>query len=91
MRRRAPTISYRTDVAEGRPPLGAILMGDGPRVRRAYRIMAAHRVNARVPAVNTVTWKLTVERMSAAAGRAEIEAGVPWQTIVWDSRSKRRS
>lgn len=95
MRRRAPTISYRTDESDGRPPLGAILMGTGPRVRRAYRILVARRVKSsswRVGSgLGTVTWKLTVERMSAAAGRDEIAAGVPWRSIVWDKRSRRRA
>lgn len=37
-----------------------------------------------------ITWKLTVERMSAERGRAEIADGTPWQPIVWDKRKRRR-
>jgi hypothetical protein len=89
--RRAPVISYRMPASDGPPPIGAILMGDGPRVRRSYRILSARRVNSRVNPFSEVTWKLTVERMSLAAGRDEIAAGMPWRTIVWDKRERRRA
>ena len=31
--RREPTIRYRLPLVDGQPEIGAILMGDGPRVR----------------------------------------------------------
>lgn len=87
-RRRMPTIRYRCPTIEGGPMAGHIVMGDGPRVRRAYRVLAAVKTRAGLPALGCCTWRLSVEPMSATAGRAEIEAGVPRWGIVWDVRRK---
>lgn len=81
-------IRYRCPASHGEPPIGAIVMGDGARVRRAYLVMRAVRCRG-TPALGSVTWRLTVERMSAAAGRYHIECGAPHWTIVWDSRAPR--
>ncbi len=86
---RVPTISYRCPAEEGAPSPGIILMGDGPRVRRAYRVLSARRTKSAVVGLGIVTWKLRVEPMSAAAGRDEIDAGVPWWHIHWDRRDRR--
>lgn len=88
--RRLPTICYRTPAASGPPLIGAILMGEGKRVRRAYRIISATKVKSRVVRLGVVSWKLRVEPISAAEGRDEIAAGMPWQTIQWDKRERRR-
>lgn len=85
------TIRYRCPVEDGSPAMGHILMGEGPRVRRAYRVLLVKQVRAGWLLDNgdgtfSATWKLTVEPMSAAAGREEIEAGTPCWGIKWDSR-----
>lgn len=95
-RRGPPVIRYRLPADCGPVPIGAILMGTGPRVRRAYRILSAQQVRPgwfRHDGCGgyEVTWKLTVEPMSAEAGRAEIAAGMPHRSIVWDKREKRRA
>jgi hypothetical protein len=84
-----PTIRYRCPAAEGGPSPGVILMGDGPRVRRAYRVLSAARTKSAIVGFGVVTWKLRVEAMSVAAGRDEIAAGVPWWCIYWDRRERR--
>jgi hypothetical protein len=89
LRRGPPMIRYRCSVAEGQPPPGTILMGDGQRVRRAYRILGATAVRNGLPMIGFVTWKLAVEPMPAERGREEIEAGVPHWTIVWHRRAKK--
>lgn len=92
---RAPTISYRCSPEDGNPSPGHILMGEGPRVRRAYRVLTIRQVRPgwlrREGDQWLATWKLTVEPMSAERGRDEIAAGVPAWGIKWDSRSKRRN
>jgi hypothetical protein len=85
---RAPTIRYRCPATDGEPFPGLILMGDGPRVRRAYRVLSTRRSKSGLAALGIVTWKLTVEPMSAAAGREEIATGVPAWSIKWDSRKR---
>lgn len=80
---------YRVPLDLGPPPVGAILMGEGPRVRRAYRILAAVKTKSSTAALGICTWKLMVESMSAATGREEIDAGSPHWSIVWDRRSRR--
>lgn len=85
---RAATIRYRVPAIEGTPSPGAILMGDGPRVRRAYRILSAISTKSRPIGLGVVTWKLKVEPMSASTGRQEIEAGTPHWSIKWDSRKR---
>jgi hypothetical protein len=67
---------------------GHILMGVGPRVRYAYRVLGARQANG-VPALGMATWRLQVERMSAAAGREEIGHGVPFWSIKWDARRRK--
>jgi hypothetical protein len=84
--RRAPIIRYRCHSTEDAPSPGTILMGEGKRVRRAYRILSATRTRNSAPMLGAVTWKLSVEPMSAAKGREEIDAGHPWWPIVWDRR-----
>lgn len=95
-RRRAPTISYRLPADELSPPIGSILMGDGPRVRRAYRILTVRQVRPGWLRHDgrggyEITWKLAVEPMSAERGRQEIAGGTPHRTIVWDKRERRRA
>jgi hypothetical protein len=65
-------------------------MGDGPRVRRGYRILAATRTKGSLPAFGVATWKLHVEPMAKARALAEVEAGAPHWNIVWDRRERRR-
>lgn len=84
-----PTISYRCPIEYGAPLMGTIVMGRGPRTRCAYRVLGARKVRSAVVAIGVVTWKLAVERMSAAAGREEIDAGAPFWSIKWDKRRKR--
>lgn len=86
---RAPTIRYRCPAAGDDPFPGLILMGNGPRVRRAYRVLNARKTTSVVVGLGICTWKLTVEPMSAAAGREEIDADTPAWTIKWDSRKRR--
>lgn len=88
---RQPTISYRCPTAHGNPSPGHILMGEGPRVRRAYRVLSIRQVRGGLIALGCATWKLTVEPMSADAGRREVEAGTPRWGIKWDSRKKGRA
>ena len=85
-RGRHPVIRYRCQDTHGGPEPGHIIMGDGPRVRRAYRILGAERTRSKAIGLGTVTWKLAVEPMSAARGREEIAAGAAHWTIVWDRR-----
>lgn len=88
-RHRIPTLRYRAPFIDGAPPVGAIVMGNGPRVRRAYRILLATKTKSSLVGLGVCTWKLLVEPMSAAAGRDEIDAGAPHWEIVWDKREKR--
>jgi hypothetical protein len=67
-----------------------ILMGEGPRVRRAYRVIEARRVKG-IAALGIATWSIAVEPMSAAAGRAERDAGAVVWSIQWDRRARRRT
>ena len=85
---RTPTLRYRCPAADGPPPMGCILMGHGPRVRRGYRVLAASRAKSGVPALGVVTWRLAVESMAAQRARGEIEAGAPHWEIVWDRRRR---
>jgi hypothetical protein len=85
-RRRQPALRYRCPVTEGEPTPGTILMRDGPRARRAYRVLSSKRVRHSMPMMGYATWRIFVEPMSAAAGREEIDAGHPWWTIAWDRR-----
>lgn len=61
-------------------------MGDGRRVRRAWRILSATKTKTTLPGLGVCTWKLQVEPMSAASGRSEIEDGAPYWRIKWDKR-----
>lgn len=79
------TLRYRAPAVLIAPPPGAILMGEGPRVKRAYCVLGSRRAKG-VAALGIATWALTVEPMSAARGRDEIAAGAPHWSIVWDRR-----
>lgn len=83
-----PAIRYRCPAAHGAPAPGHIIMGDGPRTRRAYRVLSLRRAKGQA-ALGVATWRVAVEPMSAAAGRSEIEAGTPHWSIKWDNRSRR--
>lgn len=87
--RAARTIRYRCPAIDGMPLPGEIVMGDGPRTRRAYRILGAKKVSG-PPALGVSQWRLTIEAMSAAAGVAEIEAGARHWSIAWDARRHTR-
>jgi hypothetical protein len=65
-------------------------MGEGARVRRAYRVLGAGQTRNGLIALDFVTWNIIVEPMSAASGREQIAAGIPHWDIVWDSRKPRR-
>jgi hypothetical protein len=84
--RRPPTIRYRSPVAAGAPSPGDLIMGDGPRTRRAYRVLTVRKARKALPALGCATWVLTVEPMSIARGREEHAAGTPAWTIKWDAR-----
>jgi hypothetical protein len=86
-RRKQPTIRYRTPAADGPPPLGCILMGDGPRARRAYRVLGSVRCRG-VAAVGIATFRLSVEPMSVTRGREEVAAGAEHWLIFWDRRKR---
>lgn len=86
---RIPTLRYRCPLSEGSPAIGTILMGEGPRVRRAYRVLSATRSKSCLVGLGVVTWRIKVEPMSADAGRKEIEDGTPYWSIKWDSRAPR--
>lgn len=83
---RAPQIRYRCPTTRGQPPTGAIVMADGPRVRRGCRILKAVKVRSSMVMLGMVTWRLSVESMSSAAAREEIAAGAPHWGIKWDRR-----
>jgi hypothetical protein len=61
-------------------------MGDGPRVRRAYRVLGATQVRGGQIALGCVTWNINAEPMSATSAREEIAAGITHWGIIWDSR-----
>ena len=84
------TLRYRSPTTEGAPPVGAIMMGDGPRVRRAYRVLGAVRSAGGIAALGFTHWRVTVEPMIADRGREEINAGSPWWGLKWDKRRRRR-
>jgi hypothetical protein len=88
-RRRAhghKTIRYTCPTGWSAPPLGLILMGEGPRTRRAYRVLGTR---PGLSVEGNTTWRLAVEAMSAARGREEIAQGVPTWSIVWEKRIKK--
>ena len=89
MTHRIPTLRYRCPSDEGGPPIGCILMGDGPRVRRGYRVLSATKVNSNPAALGVATWRIRVEPMAAASAREEIGAGSPHWSIEWDRRNRR--
>jgi hypothetical protein len=82
---RVPTLRYRCPTVDGPPQIGTILMGEGPRVRRGYRVLSAVRGKG-IAALGVVTWRLHVERMSRERAQGEIDAGTPYWNIVWDKR-----
>lgn len=83
-------IRYRCPATWEPPQTGLIMMGDGPRVRRAYRVLSTRRAKNCMPMMGFVTWRIAVEPMSAVRGREEIAAGTPHWPIRWDSRTRRR-
>jgi hypothetical protein len=86
--RKPPSIRYRCPAAEGSPMPGHILMGTGPRVRRAYRVLSATRCKGQ-PALGIATWRLTVEPMSAERGREATAEGTPTWGLYWDRRERK--
>lgn len=80
-----PVIRYHCPVTWEAPHIGLILMGTGPRVRRGYRVLSANRSKGAAGA-DEVMWRLHVERMSKERAQAEIDAGTPHWSIVWDKR-----
>lgn len=85
--KRSKTIRYRCAVASGGPMPGSIVMGDGPRVKRAYLVLSSRRTGG-TPALGMATFLLTVESMSASAGREKLAEGYPRWNIVWFSRRR---
>lgn len=85
---RSRTLRYRSPTIDGPPLIGGILMRDGPRVRRGYRILAASKAKSRAPGLGTVMWRLHVEPMSAARAKQEVEAGVPRWSMRWDRKRR---
>jgi hypothetical protein len=63
-------------------------MGDGPRVRRGYRVLSATAGSSGIAGLGVTTWKLHVEPMAKVRALAEVEAGAPWWNIVWDRRER---
>jgi hypothetical protein len=88
---RTPTIRYRAPFRDGQPPPGAVLMNLSPRARRAYRVLRAVKVRSALPMLGRATWRLSVEPMSAEAGRSEIATGAPRWSLIWDRRSPQRA
>ncbi len=87
VKQRRPFIRYRAPSSQGSPLPGHIIMGSGPRVRRAYRVLSVKRGKG-MSALGSVVWHVAVEPISAAAGRSEIEGGCCHWGITWDSRRK---
>lgn len=89
---RAPVIRYRCPTDDDNPAPGYILIGQGPRVRRAYRVLTTKQIRPgrfiKEGDAYLASWKLTVEPMSAERGREEIASGTPYMWIKWDSRGK---
>lgn len=86
---RTKTLRYRAPFTDGPPMVGTILMGESERTRRGYRILGVKLSKSGQPALGVTTWRLAVEAMSKAAAIAEIKAGAPYWSIVWDSRKRK--
>jgi hypothetical protein len=84
------TLRYRAPFTDGPPMVGTILMGEGERVRRGYRILGVKRSKTTKPALGVTTWRLAVESMPKAVAISEIKAGAPYWSIVWDRRERKR-
>jgi hypothetical protein len=69
-------IRYRCPTVDGTPPCGAIVMGGGNRVGRAYRVLSAKQTHG-ISALGVTTWTLTVDR------------GHPYWDIKLDLRLRR--
>ena len=85
---KAPSIRYRVRTVEGGLPPGAIIMGVGRKVRRAYRVLSIARVRTGMPMLGITTWRVWYEPMSVQRGRDEIATGAPHWPIYWDRRKK---
>ena len=85
---KTPSIRYRCPATWEAPTPGLILMGIGPRVRRAYRVLSATRCRGQA-ALGIATWRIHVEPMGAGRGREEIAAGSPTWELCWDRRQRR--
>lgn len=88
-RRRPPQIRYRCPTDCGAPTPGSIIIGDGPRIRRAYRVLSAILADADRQA-GISTWRILVEPMSVATGRMEIATGCPRWIFTRDRRTDHR-
>ena len=84
--RQASTIRFRVPTEDGALLPGHIVMGDGPRTRRAYRVFSARTSRGGAATLGCVTWILSVEFLSAEAGRSEVKSGCRLWGIEWDSR-----
>ena len=87
---KSSTIRYRAPEVDGQPMVGTILMGEGVRVRKGYRILGVRQSKSVLAGEGTVVWKLAVETMPKLAALAEIEAGAPYLTIEWEKRERKR-
>ena len=67
---------------------GHIVIGDGPRVRTAYRVLSVTKARSKMPGLGVSTYRLMVETMSAVAGRQEIELLGCYWSLVWDRRPR---
>ncbi len=81
-------ITYRCPAVHGSPMPGHIILGDGARVRRGYRVLGAAAVRSGISSLGRTTWRLAVEPMNVAAAQVEIAAGVERWTIVWNKRKR---
>jgi hypothetical protein len=81
-------LSYRCPTVDGAPLPGTIIMGDGPRTRRAYRVLGARKARGSLIGLGVTTWAIKVEPMSATRGRDEIAAGAIGWSLVWDKRRR---
>jgi hypothetical protein len=79
---KARTLRYFTAAVLLPPPIGAILMGETPRTKRAYLVLNCRRSKGKA-GLGMATYALQVEPMSSVAGQQEIDAGAPLWPIRW--------